>query len=161
VINEMMPSPTGSDTSYEWFEIYNATSGPIDLRGFTIADEGVPDSHLIAGASAVNVAEGGYATLGINAVEMATCNVTLDYEYASFFIGNSGDEIILSRGACEVDRLVYSTNFDSEGVANSLRTDRQSHTENDLEANWCDAVTPMTGSCGTDVGTPGLVNDCP
>ena len=36
VISEIMADPEGADEGLEWFEIYNATSEPIDLEGLTL-----------------------------------------------------------------------------------------------------------------------------
>ena len=56
------PSAVG-DSEGEGFEVYNPTSLPIDMLGWTVMDNGV-DSHTIA--SSVLVPAFGFATIGIN-----------------------------------------------------------------------------------------------
>ena len=83
-----------SDTNGEYFEVYNTTGSDIDMNGWVISDAG-SESHAIA--SSVVVPANGYAVLGRNADNMANGGLTLNYEYANIFLGNSDDEVILSK----------------------------------------------------------------
>ncbi|MEL6823079.1 MAG: endonuclease, partial [Calditrichota bacterium] len=53
IISEIMKNPqVVSDSDGEWFELFNATASPIDINGWTIADDGI-DSHVISNGSAL------------------------------------------------------------------------------------------------------------
>ncbi len=46
-LNEIMPNPEGSDTDYEWVELYNNLDHTIDLSQCYIDDEKLPDNLII------------------------------------------------------------------------------------------------------------------
>jgi predicted extracellular nuclease len=84
--------------------------------------------------------------------------VTVDYQYSSFFLSNSADEVILLDGnLAEVDRVEYDggPNFpDPTGASMALRNPSF---DNNVGANWCTSATPFGDG---DQGTPGAANDC-
>ncbi len=154
VITEVMQNPAviGDDVG-EWFEVYNGGGTPVDLNGWTVSDDGT-DSFVI-GASAI-VPAFGYAVLGNSAVTMAGEGVTLVYEFSGMFIGNSGDELILTNAsAVEIDRIEYDggpTWPDPTGA--SMMWD-EATADNNVGANWSTSTIPFGSG---DLGTPGLPN---
>ena len=110
VINEIMQNPNVvTDADGEWFELYNTTSGSIDINGWTIADADV-DLHVIDNGAPLVIASGGYLVLGINANMATNGGVTVDYAYNSnpIFLSNSADELILiTPDTIEVDRVEW------------------------------------------------------
>ena len=155
VITEVMNNPAHLlDADGEWFELYNGGATPVDLNGWTISDDGT-DSFVI-GASAV-VPAGGYAVLGVNAVAMAVEGVTLVYEYSGMFLGNSGDELILTNvSAVEIDRIEWDGGPVWPDLTGESMMWDEGTADNNVGANWS-ASTAVFGT-GTDKGTPGLHN---
>lgn len=82
VINEIFASPNSGDT--EWVELYNATSGPIDISGWTIEDAGSYQQTL-SGVVPAN----GYAIVDVDQ------------------FNDSGDTVTLSDGAAYSDEMTY------------------------------------------------------
>ncbi|MCZ6583267.1 MAG: lamin tail domain-containing protein, partial [Thaumarchaeota archaeon] len=106
IINEVMIDPAlpVSDSSGEWVELYNPTSFPINLQGAVLSDDGV-DSHTIT--SSVIVPSNGFVVLGIDGNFGTNGGVVVDYQYSSFFLGNSGDEVVITFQGTEIDRVDY------------------------------------------------------
>ena len=94
VINEIMPDPKGvHDNGGEWFELYNAGSGAVDLAGWKIKDE-EHDSYVIDSArGTTTIAAGGYLVLCANEEEFSKLRFPVscdyDYDYDSFRLSNS------------------------------------------------------------------------
>ena len=57
VINEIMYDPPGDDNNSEWVELYNAGSGPVDLTGWSLADN---DGNIFSLDGAGTLSAGGY-----------------------------------------------------------------------------------------------------
>lgn len=167
VITEIMQNPAAVlDSNGEWFEIHNPTGVPVDLDGWTIADDG-SDSHVIVGP--LVIAPGGYLVLGINADSATNGGVTVDYQYSTFFLANGDDEVILIHPtAGVVDRVTYDDGFvsdvknlfpDPNGASMSLNPALLNSGANDFGLNWCPSTTVFGAG---DLGTPGAANDsCP
>jgi len=161
VISEFLADPNVvADAAGEWIEIYNAGTVNMDLLGFELHDDGT-DSHFI-GASVV-VAPGGRVVLARNAVVGSNGGVVANYEYSGTTLDNGIDEIVLSFGAVEVDRVNYNLALYTDGQAGhaaSLDPDigAPDATDNDVAANWCGSTLPLT-TPGSDFGTPGAPND--
>jgi predicted extracellular nuclease len=159
VINEIMQNPSAvSDTNGEWFEIINTGDSPVDIDGWTIQDNDF-DSHVISNGGPLEVPAGGFLVLGRNADFATNGGVTVDYEYADFFLANGADEVVLiDTNLVEVDRVEYDGGPvwpDPNGASMSL-TDPELDNNNGL--NWCEAITPFGDG---DLGTPGSANICP
>ncbi len=155
VINEIMQNPAAvSDSAGEWFEVFNTTSSPIDLNGLVIRDADF-DSHTIS--SSVIVPAGGFAVLGRNSDSGTNGGVTVDYQYAGFFLGNSSDEVVILDGTTEIDRVDYdngATFPDPNGASMALFGPSL---DNNVGSNWCTSPSPYGAG---DSGTPGGFNDC-
>ncbi|MBN2173927.1 MAG: lamin tail domain-containing protein [Bacteroidales bacterium] len=108
IITEVMQNPDSvSDSSGEWFEVYNNSSSAVNMAGWIMKDLG-SNSHTIAGP--LTVPAFGFAVLGNNADPGTNGGYACDYAFpSSFALGNSDDEIILylPDGVTEIDRIEW------------------------------------------------------
>ena len=162
VISEYMANPSKvADSAGEYFEMYNAGSAQVDLKGFTIKDDG-SNKHVIK--SSVLVGAGKYVVLGISTDKTKNGGVAVDYAYGSAYnLSNSSDEIVVldTKGA-QVDRVVYDKAKKwplGSGVSSSFRFPADASKDNNLAANWCSEKAAWTGSSG-DKGSPGAAPGC-
>ncbi len=160
VINEIFRNPDGDDGDREWFEVYNASSGDIDLLGFTVSDLGT-DSFTIT--TSVVVPSGAYAVLVEEADTSLNGNVTADVSYlGNLTLGNADDELILtSPEGVEIDAVEWAASGwpDAEGASMSLDPCDQDAIENNDADEWYEDITNDFGSpLGDDTGTPGASN---
>lgn len=158
VVAELMIDPDAlSDSRGEWIEVYNPTESDVDLVGWTLRD--ASSTHLIDDDAPVIVPAGGYAVLALDAVELAACGITADYDYASVTLNNSGDTVALESCGVVVDEIVYGSEFSERGRAMGVDPASLDAAANDDLTAWCPATSVMT--CG-DRGTPALENEpCP
>jgi hypothetical protein len=159
VISEMMINPKSvSDEVGEWFEVYNPGAFPVNLKGWTIKDLGI-DVHDIPPDVEVLVPPAGFAVLGKVQDVATNGGIPVAYQYNNFFLANS-DEIVLVANGVEIDRVVYTSSWVTEGASKELKRSQMNATANNTAANWCTATTPISAS-NPDKGTPGYTNDCP
>jgi len=160
VITEIMADPvTVTDANGEWFELYNAGSAVVNLKNWTIKDNG-SDSHVIA--SDVLIQPGAYAVLGNNSDSGTNGGVTVAYAYpTSWYLGNSNDDevLLLDPQNNVVDQITWDK---SQGwtmfVAGASISLKSTTADNNVAANWC---TSPTAWASGDKGSPGVVNNCP
>jgi len=161
VITEIMNNPSAvSDNDGEYFEVYNPTGSGIDLLGFVIKDTTANNPNMHTISQSVTVPAGGYAVLGINNDSGTNGGVNVDYQYADFFLSNSGDEIVLECNEVVIDQVIYNNmeNFpDPNGASINLNPDNLDATDNDDGNNWCESTSDIM--MNGDLGTPGAAND--
>lgn len=154
IVTELIANPAlVSDTNGEWFEVYNTSSRAIDLLGLVFRDDG---ANTFTVDASVIVPVGGYAVLGRNSNTATNGGVAIDYVYpgSSFYIDNTGDEIVIESAGVLIDRVAYTT--PTEGASWSLDPRYFNSVSNDSLSSWCDALS----SYGLgDRGTPGGAND--
>lgn len=159
VISELMINPDAvSDTTGEWFELYNPTGTDIALcAGWTFADLGV-NAFTVADPTLV-VPSGGRIVLGADPNPATNGGVSLDAAWGSGLmqLGNGGDELRMSFDGLLIDAVSWGTNFDPTGASMQTRAGLEDAASNDVEANWCAATSPLSGG---DAGTPGDGPDC-
>ena len=159
VINEIMQNPdVVYDSDGEWFELYNPTTSPIDIDGWTMMDND-SDSHMIANGAPLVIPAGGYLVLGNNIDAGTNGGVSVAYQYPSFYLSNSSDELVLlDTDLTEIDRVEWDGGVafpDPTGASMALSDPTL---DNNVGANWCTSSTPYGGG---DLGTPGSANNCP
>ena len=158
VITEYMPRPDAvADASGEWVEVYNASGSTIDLVGFELHDDST-DSHVIA--TSVIVPAAARVVLGRDADFTTNGGVLVAYEYSGFTLQDTIDELVLTFGPVEVDRVEYDWSGELLGHSASLdpALGDPDDLANDVQANWCGSSMPLV-SPGSDFGTPGGAND--
>ncbi len=160
IVTEILNNPTGTDDGLEWIELFNTTSGSIDLLGFTLTDDG-SDSHKIN--ASVVIAPGGYLLLGQSADTNSNGGAPVAYAYGmeDFLLSNGGDEVVLlGPDGVEVDRVNYDEDIgfpSMSGFSMSLDPSGFSLYANDSADSWCDSPAPVFGANG-DHGTPLEIN---
>ncbi|MBN2498981.1 MAG: lamin tail domain-containing protein [Deltaproteobacteria bacterium] len=156
VITEIMADPAGKDEGKEWFEIYNATSKSLSLRGVRLvasrADGSGEYEHVM---KAAQIEPGQYFVLG--GVLEDVKPGWIDYAYGADLssLRNTGGRISVECGSNVVDRVVYedsqegrSAVFDGSQVPDAAA--------NDNLDNWCESETEYAED---SFGTPGVVNE--
>jgi hypothetical protein len=158
VISEIMADPLGTDEGKEWFEIYNATSATIDLRGLKlVAARADGSGELIHIMSASSIGAGKYYVLG---GMLPTVKPTyVDYAYGADLGGlrNESGKLALSCGDTVIDAVVYA----KMTQAHSLQFDGAMAPDgvaNDTQSKWCDATVEITAGSG-EYGSPQLSNE--
>lgn len=164
VISEIMVDPNVAvERNGEWIELYNPSEDiTYQLAGCMLHDDG-RDHHVIA--SPLLVAPGSHVTLASSG-DLAQTGFAPDYAYDSFLLSNSGDEVVISCGDIEIDRVVIDTGAFPHPSGASLSLDPAAYDaqENDSGTAWCagrDVYNPAGADEG-DRGTPGEANPpCP
>ncbi|MBM3136207.1 MAG: lamin tail domain-containing protein, partial [Chloroflexi bacterium] len=167
VINEVQPDPpqSGSDAAYEWLELFNRTSQPIVLSGWTLADntvtETLPTLTLPPGAFAV--VAGRVASFAVNFPGFGGLIVEMPDGTIGNGLGNTGDRLLLrdSRGVL-IDALSYGDNtsvFDppcpAVAAGHSLER-RPAGYDTDRASDFVDNPSPSPGQ-----GLPALPTATP
>lgn len=153
IIDEIMQNPAAvSDTSGEWFELFNPDALAVDLFNWRIADLG-SNAHVIG--SHLSIPANGYAVLGRSAA--GNGGVAVDYTYGSdISLGNGADELLLFDAAdVEIDRVEWDGGPafpDPTGASMALLDPAL---DNNVGANW---ITSTTAYGDGDLGTPGALN---
>jgi hypothetical protein len=166
VINEVLANPGGTitDTSGEWFEVYNAGTFGVEMQGLVIADSaaaGRRPYHLVA--SSLYVPPGGYVVLGNTTNTTLNGGATVDYAYGSALaLANSMDVLKISRvygtDTLTLDRAGYASAAISaqNGISRELINPSLDNANID-GSNWADAsVGAVYGAGGR--GTPKAQN---
>lgn len=170
VINEVLvnpanaASPTVTDATGEWFEIYNAGTREVNLQNLVIADSaasGRRPYHLIS--SPLTVPSGGYVVLGNTTNTTTNGGVPVDYAYGTALqLANSLDALKIARiygtDTLTVDRTQFSAPGTSavDGVSRELKNPALDNSNMD-GSNWDLAlVTAVYGPGGR--GTPKAQN---
>lgn len=158
VISELMIDPDGTDTGGEWIEVFNTTSAPIDLRGFTLSyrsGTSAAKSHTVR--ASVTVPPRGYVALGD--VRSGPNPAWLGYSY--------GDDLgSMSQTSGTVAIRCAMTALNEYSYTRAARSGRSralgGPVEPDalrvsMESNWCDTPT-STEYTPRNYGTPGGPN---
>ena len=160
VISEIMQNPQAVDDGVgEWFEVYNASGGFLDLMGWEIADAGA-DSHVISPGASLLIGPGDHAVFGTLGNQLQNGGAVVDYEYGGAInLSNSDDELYVICAGLTVDAVEYDDGLDfpdPAGASMSLDPGSLSAGANDDGGNWCEASSSYGDG---DQGTPGAAND--
>ncbi|MFN3200872.1 MAG: DUF4215 domain-containing protein [Bradymonadia bacterium] len=169
IITEIMKNPNLSDADAEWFEVYNATDGPIDLAGIQISDND-GDVHVIA--SSVVIEAGTYAVLARLNDNAFNGNLNAVYEYGGadgtdIQLANGSDELVLTNIAdpanpIELDRVEFTDATHPDDTGRSMQLNGDVAGDNNDGANWCSASDEYAPAVpdvnGADYGTPGAAS---
>lgn len=148
-----------SDTVGEWFEVYNTTSAAIDMDGWNLTDLGTNTHTIVSSGGTTVVPANGYLVLGRSTDMTINGGAPVDYAWTVYTLSNGDDEIIISCGTTEIDRVEYTGASpwpDSAGFSMELATTEYTVMGNDVGSNWGLASSPFGDG---DNGTPGVAND--
>ena len=158
VITEIMANPAGEDRGSEYFEVYNASSGAIDLDGLTLvyslADGSNEKTHDV---DALSIEPGDYLVLGT--ADADALPDFMDYGFGNDLgaLRNAGAALALRCDETEIDRTEYPSAEGKDGVASILDGEAgPDYTANDDLENFCDATTEFATGL---FGSPGEANE--
>ena len=157
IVTEFMARSTSGTDTGEWIEVLNTTTDSLDLGGCTLHDDG-SDTHTFA--APLIIGAGKRLLLAKNGDPALNHGLSPHYVYGSFDLVNSGDQIVLTCGTVDLDRVAYGADWVYLGTAIALDPGKSNAVDNDLPASWCPATAPY--GTGLYYGTPGLDNPpCP
>ena len=158
VITEVMPNPAyASMGKGEWFEIFNASGGSINLEGLVVRGQS-GESFTIQDTFWFGT--GDYAVIGAEGDDTGVRRMHVVYDRSQMSLDNSSDSISLVSEGVVVDSVSYDSSFRVQwGASLTLDPTLLTASENDSGASWCSAMSTFgTGN----LGTPGTANDaCP
>ena len=165
VISEVMydPPQAGTDTGYEWIELFNPTSAPVDLSGWTLEDNTSqdvlpgfilnPGEYLVIAATASGFASN-YPSYAGNLLTLGLAGSIGNG------LSNTGDRLLLLDAVgVFVDTMCYgsdTTYFSlprSGALAGHSVARVPSEGDTDTASDWFDQVGPTPGGPG-GVSTP-------
>jgi predicted extracellular nuclease len=185
IFTEIMYDPNSAEDNWEWIEIYNAGSSPVDLAGFVVDDVN-STAHASANISGGTLAAGEQGILfnadDVTASDFAEAwgNVNLIpvTNWFAMALNNGGDQVSLWKSFADysgdntthanaLDTVNYaSANFPDPVGASIYLTDLSA--DNNVGSNWATSTdggtTPLFtgytsaaagGNIGTDIGSPG------
>ena len=154
VINEVQydPSPSGSESAYEWVELLNTGTSAVTLDGWRIADnrtsDEIPAFEMAAGEFVVLAAGDGFAELFPSFRGRV---ITIGGSIGNS-LGNSGDRVLLlAADDTVVDGMSYGDNADqldppAPDVEAGHSLERvPAGTDTDTAADWVDQPEPSPG----------------
>jgi hypothetical protein len=160
LITEVMYDPSAlTDANGEWFEIYNNTIKPVNLKNLVLVRDTV-NRHIIKDSTILS--PGAYYVF--KRTQAATNNAS-SYVYGSdISLPNTGAVLAIRNKdtGSGPGNLIFSVNYGGNnfpyrsGASISLRPDKFNAADAVLGTSWC--ISTSVYSTG-DAGTPGLVND--
>lgn len=155
VINEIAWAGTGDSSGDEWIELYNPSSAPVDLTGWTLEDDGVV-AHVFE--SGVIPARGYFL------IEDSEESTSADSDaLIGLSLANSGDSLALKdSGGAVIDSVnVSGADWYAGDSASKASMERVDPGAGDTADNFVSAISGngSVGRAGTEIlGTPGSVN---
>lgn len=160
IVTEIMYNPNAvSDTSGEWFEIYNSGESVVNLNGWSIKDQAT--DHYTFSENII-IQAGDYVVLCKNTDSALNGGIVCDAGYSGFTLGNTADAVIITRPDASLsDEVAYDVSaepwksMNKAGYSLQLDSGKYNSADNDDGANWCNGLEPTPGG---DFGTPGGIN---
>jgi hypothetical protein len=156
---------SGTDEGKEWFEIHNASSAAIELKGLTLEhgrpDDAIEDRKRHA-MGEITIPANGYITLGNVLPDLKPDHINYGYANSLGDLFNSGSgRLALVCGTTMIDEAVY----EGVEVGRTFALDGGSPPDgqaNDILTNWCTTDEAAQFEYEpANYGTPGAPNpDC-
>jgi len=186
IITEIMYDPNSAEDNWEWIEIYNAGSTPVDLAGYVVDDNNTV-AHMSANIAGGSLATGEQAVL-FNADDVSAANFLAAWgdvnlipvtNWSAMALNNTGDKVSLWSSFADYsgdnvahENAVDTVNYGGGGFPDPVGFSiylADLAADNNNGANWAvssvGGVTPLYtgytskpagGNAGTDVGSPGI-----
>ncbi len=155
IITEIMQNPNViSDANGEWFEVYNASGGDVDVLGLIISDA---FGSTTVGVSHI-VPAGGFVLFGVSVDPLLNGGLDIVWDTGSVTLSNSDDTITIANGVGALDFVGYDGGPlfpDPAGASMSLDPTAWDIVSNDVGANWCLGTGLYEAN---NSGTPGAPN---
>lgn len=164
-ISEVLYQPNAAiGTTGEWFEVSNRSTGPLDLKGWTI-DFGGGSTHVIAGTAIVPL--NGAVVLGQSASGAANDNVVTAYPYGTgFSMPQPVGTLTLSTGTYVVTSSWNSATANNGGLGVSIGVDTQPYllsTDTSITVPHsirCSSTAAFGTQAPQQLGSPGAAAGC-
>ena len=150
------------DVRFEWFEVFNSTDIPINMRTWLLRDQPTSTQDIAVVNDDVIVPPGGFAVFCHTLSANFNGGVVCDYEYGHLTLENTADELILDFDGLVVDEVWYDENNGwPRATSGSLNLDPNTFLlDNNNPNNWCNSPAGHELPNG-DEATPGAPNmDC-
>lgn len=157
IITEIMQNPDAvSDANGEYFEVYNPTKLPINLKGWTIKDDLADASpHVIA--SDVIVPADGFVVLARNSNVATNGNVVVNYQYTDTDLDNAADVLILEDGEnTQKDITAYDGGMVWPNPVGASMEYIGSNIQDNNDGSLWAAAKRSEGIDAPDLGSPGV-----
>lgn len=160
VITEVMIDPADpgcSDNAGEYFELYNASSGAVNLEGLRVSNRLVAEYEFVIDDDIV-VEAGAYAVLA--RFDNPRCyDIGADGFYGVVRLDNNGDVLRISNASGAIDVVDFRSDWPlpPNGAAWELDEGTLTATGNDDPAMWCPSLTAIPAATN-DEGSPGEAN---
>lgn len=121
-VTEVFINGPGNDDGKEWFELYNATSADINIRGWELrsnGSNGTIESIIIDNGGPVTIPAYSHAVIGQSADMMTSAGITFAGAYGiseNFKLSNEYDEIILLQAGRVVEAFGYGPECKNEPI---------------------------------------------
>ncbi len=162
VISELFANPfgTGTDADQEWFEITNVGPGSFDLNDLGLKGNATT-VNLITSQPCLPLAKDGFAVFAHTTDSQVNGGLAAVVATFTFAIAASNGSLSVLDGTTPLDVTTWTTPAVPDGVSRQLDPTKTTSTDNDLQANFCDAGASQTyGPVAGNVGTPGAPNVC-
>lgn len=122
VFTEIMYDVDGTDSGYEWIEVYNGSTDQIDLASFFLFENNV--YHKISSEDTTMLSGQSYAVIADNPVKFLEKypNFSGTIVDSAFSLNNSGETIkFFNADKIEIDSFSYTSDMGANGTGNSLQ----------------------------------------
>lgn len=151
------------DERFEWFEVFNSTDIPINMRTWLLRDQPTSTQDIAVVNDDVIVPPRGFAVFCHTLSANFNGGVVCDYEYGHLTLENTIDELILDFDGLVIDEVWYDEiNGWPRATSGSLNLDPNSFLlDNNDPNNWCNSPSSSPEIPNGDEATPGAPNvDC-
>lgn len=141
-VNEVMPDPIGSDTDFEWIELYNFGYNSIFIQGWTLNGKSIPDFEILPMQFLILARNKSKFIERYPHLEQNTVQVSMS-------LPNSGGNLILrNQNSVIVDEVNYSSavegySFERGGPLCSILFKGNPHSVFDVNFNYNDDCYPI------------------